>query len=118
MISNIVGGFWIILGLIWVMKPQILKDRLARKMTRTMKRMIFGFIIMLGFSLMVAVFKIPGILAKTIGVFGMIVAIRGIMLVTSKASDKMITWWSDRSLLFFRVQGLAILISGIVLVIK
>jgi hypothetical protein len=59
--------------------------------------------------------KTPGILAKIVGVIGMVIAIRGIMLLTSKTSEKVFEWWGERPLVFFRVWGVVVFATGVML---
>jgi hypothetical protein len=115
MLSKILGAIWILLGLFWLIKPDALKERLKRKMNRRMKRVIYGFILVFGFLMMMSAFKAQGLLAKVIGIAGMVIAIKAIILITSKASEKMFEWWAGRSLVFFRIWALIILGIGVML---
>ncbi|MBD3380025.1 MAG: hypothetical protein GF408_06160 [Candidatus Omnitrophica bacterium] len=117
MLTNIIGLIWIVAGLLWTIWPGKLKERLGRKITKRMRRVVFGFIIVFGFSLIVSIFKTPGIAGKLIGLTGMVLAIKGIMLFTSRASGKMLEWWSERPVIVFRVQGIVVLAIGIALVV-
>ncbi len=117
MLTNIIGILWIIAGLIGVIWPLRVKKKLARKVTRRMRRVVFGFIIVFGFSLIISVFKTQGMISKIIGVVGLVLAIKGIMLLTSKASEKMLGWWSERPVIVFRIQGIVVLVIGVALVV-
>ena len=116
MLSKIVGAIWIVLGLLWLIKPEGLKNRLKKKLNRRMRRVVFGFILVFGFLMIGSAFKVPGLLPKIIGIIGMIIAIRAIILLMSKASEKMFDWWAERPLIYFRVWALIILAIGLLLV--
>ena len=118
MIANIVGSIWIILGLLWLIKPGILRNRLKKKMNRKIKWAVYGFIALLALTLIGSIIKAPGILLKIIGFIGIIIVIKGILLVTSKTSEKMLDWWAKRPLMFFRVWALFIFAVGLVLVLS
>ena len=115
MISKIVAIVWIISGMICLFKPQILKNRLTKKMNRKFKFIMFGFMLFLGLSLIGSVFSTPGFIAKIILVLGLILAIKAIIFVTSKTSDKLLDWLSKKPILSFRIWALVVLSTGIIL---
>ena len=115
MLSKVLGLIWIILGLLWLFKPEILKSRLEKKMNRRMRRVVYGFIRVFGFLMIGSVFKTPGLVPKIIGIVGMIIVIKVIMLITSRTSEKIFDWWGERSLNFFRILALCILAIGIMM---
>ncbi|MEA3306113.1 MAG: hypothetical protein U9R52_04795 [Candidatus Omnitrophota bacterium] len=117
MLSNMLGVIIIITGLLWLFKPEILRNRLKKKMNRKLKLIVYGFVIMFGFLIIGSVIKAPGLLPKIVGIMGIILAIKGILLITSKASEKMLNWLADRPLGFFRIWAFVILIMGIMLIL-
>ena len=114
--AKILGIIWIALGLLWSAKPQLLRNRLMRKMNRKMRWTVYGFMLMFIFLLIGSIIKAQGLLPKIIGLIGMIIVVKGILLITSKTSEKMSGWWAKRPLVFFRVCGIIILIVGILLI--
>ncbi|NQT23228.1 MAG: hypothetical protein HQ579_07340 [Candidatus Omnitrophica bacterium] len=117
MFSKIVGIIWIILGGLWALKPQILKNRLKKKMTRKIKWIVYGFIIVFGLILLGSVIKAPGAVAKIAGFIGIIIAIRVMVLLTTKTSEKAINWWAEKPLIVFRIWGLVIFVIGVMLIL-
>lgn len=117
MLSKILGIIGISIGLLWLARPEALKNRLKKKMNRRFKFIIYGFIIMFGFLLIGSVIGAPGLIPKIVGIIGMIVVIKGILLISSKASDKMLNWWTNRPLVFFRLWALCIIAIGIMLIL-
>ncbi|MEA3489401.1 MAG: hypothetical protein U9R44_03540 [Candidatus Omnitrophota bacterium] len=116
MLSKILGAIWIVLGAFWLVRPQTLKDRLKRKMGRRTKRVVYVFVIVFGFLMIGSVIKAPGLSAKVVGIIGMIITIKAIMLLTSKASLKIATWLADRPLIFFRIWAILFLAIGLMLI--
>ena len=116
MLSKILGTIWIILGILWLIKPEGFRNRLKRKMNRKMRRIVLGFLLVFAFLMIGSVFKAPGVLAKIIGVIGIIIVIRGILLLTSKASEKMREWLSERPLMYFRICASILLVIGLLMV--
>ena len=117
MMAKILGIIWIALGLLWSAKPQLLRNRLTRKMNRKMRWTVYGFMLMFIFLLIGSIIKAQGLLPKVVGLIGIIIVIKGIRLITAKTSEKMSGWWAKRPLGFFRVWGLIILVAGILLVL-
>jgi len=115
MFSKILGVIWIILGVLWLVKPEILKNRLKRKMNRKLRWIIYGFILMFGLLLIGAVLKAEGVLPKVIGLIGIVITVKAAFLFMSRTSEKMITWLAERSLLFFRTWAIFILVTGLML---
>ena len=113
MLTKILGVIWILLGVLWLIKPEMLKKRLKKKMNRKIKWIVFGFVVMFGFIMIGSVFKTPGVLPKIIGIIGMILVIKGIILVTSKTSDRIFGWLEDRPLKIFRIWALVFLAIGL-----
>lgn len=112
MFAKILGIIWIVLGVLWVAKPQIPKERLKRKMARKIKWVVFGFVALFAFTLIGSILKAQGMPLKIVGLIALVVVARTILLVTSKTSEKVSAWWQGRSLVFFRIWGLFFLAMG------
>ena len=117
MLYKIPGIIWVVIGFLWLIKPQYLRSRLQRKMTRRVKWIIFGFLLTFGFIMIGSVLRAPGIPMKVVGIIGLIVTIRAIILIASKASGKIIDWWTAKPLIYFRVWGSVVLITGLMFVL-
>ena len=117
MIAKILGMIWVILGLLWLVRPAMLRRRLTKKMTRKMKWAVYGFILVLMFSLFGVVIKAEGLFLKIAGLIGVFIVINAILSITAKASEKISDFWTKKPLAFFRIWGLVVLISGILLIL-
>ncbi len=118
MLADIIGTLWIILGAFWLIKPTSLQKRLKRKINRKIRWIVLGFILIFALSILGAVLKAEGLLLKLAGIIGIIIAIRAVLLLTSKTSGKLLDKLADRPLVYFRIGGLLILIIGIILVVS
>lgn len=107
-----------IMGLLWLAKPQALQKRLNRKMNRSLKFTVFGFVIVFGFLILGSVIRAPGTIPKIAGIVGLVIAIKGIRMLTSKGSEKMLEWWANKPLGFFRIWAAFILATGIALLLS
>lgn len=117
MIVNILGIIWVALGLLWTVRPQMLRKRLIKKMSRKMQWAVYGFVLVLIFSLLGVVIKAQGFFLKITGLIGIFIAVKGIFLFKFKISEKILGLWVEKSLLFFRVWGIVVLISGMLLIL-
>lgn len=115
MLSKILGTIGILTGLFWLIKPEALKNRIKKKINRKIKIIVFIFIIAFGLLLIGSIIRAKGFLPKFIGTIGIVITIKGILLLTSKASEKILDWLQGRSLLFFRACALFIFVMGIML---
>ncbi len=117
MIAKIFGIIWILLGILWIFKPQMLRNRFKKKMSRKGRRIFFFFILMASFVMVGSVIKAPRMTAKIVGVIGMFVAIKAIMVLTSRTSEKVLSWWAERPLGIFRAWAVVIFITGVLLML-
>ncbi len=116
MLAKIAGVFWMLLGILWTARPHMLKGFLGRRMTKKMRRVVFFFLIVFGFSLLGSVLKLHGIIPKIIGIIGLFAMIKGIIILTSRTSEKMFEWWSQRSVAYFRILGAMLIAIGAALI--
>ena len=113
---KLLGSLWILLGLLWLLKPEALRNRLKKKMSRKIRWIAYGFIVMFGLSLAGGIVRAQGFLPKIIGLIGIIVTIKGILLLMSKTSEKISSWWAEKPIIFFRMWALFILAAGLMLI--
>ncbi len=66
MLIRILGYIWIIAGILFLIKPQILKNKLQRKSLRKMKKYFIFLALFLGIVLISVGIKFEGGLAKII----------------------------------------------------
>ncbi len=115
MFAKILGLLWAVLGLVWLIKPQSLRERIKKKMARKIKWIVLGFVVVFCFSIIGSIIKADELYLKVVGVVALIVAARLILLATTRTSEKIFSWWQGRPLIFFRLSGLFILIMGVAL---
>jgi len=117
MLTKIMGTIWVILGILWTAKPDILKNRVKKKISRRIKWVVLGFVFVFGFSLAGGIMRAPGLILKIIALAALIAAIKFILFASSASSEKIWAWWQERSLIFFRIAGAFVLAAGLILVL-
>ena len=115
--AKILGMIWIALGILWALKPAILRDRLKKKMTRKIKLTLYVFFLVFGLLMVGSVIKLPGLLPKVVGIMGIILVIKTLVLILSKTSEKLCEWWLKQPLVIFRLQAVWFIIIGIILLL-
>ena len=119
MIATIVGWFWTITGIIFLIKPGFLKRRLQKKSLKRLRRLLFSIALFLGFILIVAAWKQPGILSKVLMILGIISIAKGFFLLKAKVADKILEWFAKQSLVFYRLCACChILIGATILLLR
>jgi hypothetical protein len=112
MIRVAIGTIWILLGVWWAIRPNALKARLKRKMNRRIRFTVFLFALVFGIMMVGSVFNAPGLLYKVVGIAGLIISIKVIMVLTSRASERVLTWLGERPVMFFRVWAIIFIVMG------
>jgi hypothetical protein len=117
MLAKIIGTIWILLGLLWVVRPEGLRRRLARKMSRKFRFIIYGFILIFGLMTIGSVLRAHGVIAKLVGIIGIVITIKAILLLTSKTSSKLIEWLAEKPVKYFRIIAGIMIGFGIMLIL-
>jgi len=103
--------FWIILGIIFLVKPEKFRKALQSKGYIVFRNYLFFIILFIALFLINMAFKNPGALAKIFTVLGIIGIVKAFIILKSKAAEKIFDWFGKRSLKF--LQALAILYIAI-----
>ena len=115
MFAKLFGVFWIVLGLLWLIKPELLRKRLARKMTRKLKWIIFGLMFLLAVQLLGWVFQNPGIFSWIALILGWVVLVRTALSLSAKSSETLVTWAAQVPVQGLRIWASVVLATGLVL---
>lgn len=113
MLANIIGWIFVILGILFLVKPEILKNKLQKKSIKKLKKYLFYLALIISLGLLLASFKMSGVWAKIIAILGIIGVFKAIFLLKAKAADKILEWSSKQPLNLFRFGGAIYIIIGI-----
>jgi uncharacterized protein YjeT (DUF2065 family) len=117
MIARIIGWLWIILGIISLIKPEFLKRRFQKKGLKKFRRIFFAIAFILGGYLILLSWRMPGLLSKIVMLIGIIIVFKGMFLLRAKTAEKIVDWFSNQPLTYFRLGGLLYVIFGIVILL-
>ena len=114
--ARILGALWLVVGILWLMRPQALKNRLKRKISRNIRWTVYGSLFAFGVIMIGSLFKTEGLLPKIIVILGIILVVKSVFLFLSKTSDRLWKWWAESPLIVFRLQAAVMIIIGIMLI--
>ena len=117
MIANILAWIMIATGAIFLVKPELLQKRLAKKSIKYVKKILFGIAMFFAVLLISAGFKIEGILSKLLMILGIIAVLKGAFLLKAKAAEKIIAWMVQQKPVFFRVWAGAQIVLGVTILL-
>jgi len=114
MLIKIFAWIWIVLGILFVIKPELLKKRLEKKGVKKIKKCLFAMTLALSVGLIVAAVYYQGVLAKILIVLGIIGIIKAFFFLKAKSAEKIIEWSAKQPLVLFRAGGCLYIIIGII----
>jgi len=117
MLSNILGAITVLTGILWFVKPEMLRNKLKKKLNRKLRTAICGFIVFFGFLIIRSVMKLYGIIPRILGIIGLIMIIKGLLLLMTQTSQKLLEWMADRPLVFFKIWAACVVVMGIMLIL-
>lgn len=115
MFAKILGWAWIILGIVFLLKPQMLKNRLQKKGRKKIRKYLFAAALALSSMILSVAWNSEGILAKIVFIFGLIGIFKSMFFLKQKTSEKLVEWLSVQPIKFFRIWAGAQICFGVML---
>jgi len=116
MFVKIFGWFWIITGVMFLIWPHFLRNRIQKKSLKIVRRYLFAAMLFVGAFLITTGLKLEGMASKIILVVGVITLIKGFLFLKAKAAEGIIQFLLKQPLLFFRIWALVQTGSGLLLI--
>ena len=113
MFFRIIGILWILLGIWWIMKPQIAKRVFIKKVKKSRKKILFLVIILISGLFLSAMKHMDTLIGKILIIMGILGFIKAVFIITSKSADKIIDWWQQQPLWVWRIWAGSFIIIGI-----
>ncbi len=117
MFAKILGWAWIILGVVFLMKPQMLRNRLQKKGIKKIRKYLFAAALALSSMILSVAWNSEGILAKIVFIFGLVGIFKSMFFLKEKTSEKLVEWLSKQQLKFFTVWAVAQICFGVMLLL-
>lgn len=115
MFAKILGYLWIILGIIFLIKPHLLRNRLQKKGIKKIRKFLFAGALALSSMILSIAWQSEGILGKIVFVFGLVGIFKSMFFLKEKTSQKLIEWLSKQPLKFFSIWAAAQIGFGVML---
>lgn len=115
MLVKILGWFWISMGILFLLKPELLRKRLQKKGFKKFKKYLISLILVLSGLLIAAAWKAEGLLAKVVMVFGIMGIFKAFFFLKAKGAEKLVEWFADKPPILFRLGATFHIALGIII---
>jgi len=115
MLVSILGWFWVVTGVIFLIWPNFLKKRLQKKSYKIIRRYLFVVGIFLSIMLISVGLKATGAISKIILVIGLIALVKAVFLIKAKAAEKLVEFFLKQPLMTFRFWALVQIAIGVLI---
>ncbi|MFC1709608.1 hypothetical protein ACFL2J_06110 [Candidatus Omnitrophota bacterium] len=117
MLIKLIGWFWLITGILFLIWPQMLRNRLQKKTYKQIRRLLFILAIFIGALLFSAGFRAEGFKAKLLMIIGVIGLLKALLFLKAKAAEKILNWFLKQRLSFFRFCACIQIVIGAVILL-
>lgn len=117
MFAKILGCAWIILGVVFLMKPQMLRNRFQKKGIRKIRKYLFAAALAVSSMILSVAWNSEGILAKIVFIFGLVGIFESMFFLKEKTTQKLVEWLSKQPIKFFSIWAAAQICFGMMLLL-
>ncbi|MDP8261493.1 MAG: hypothetical protein P9M01_04035 [Candidatus Kappaea frigidicola] len=114
MINDIVGIFWMLIGLIGIVKPVFIHNFFRKKTGKRQFKLIIVVILLLGSVFFELFFISESILLRVLVVIGFVAVVRGILMLNKKAGEKISNYLSHVPFFYFRLIAIVFFVIGFI----
>jgi len=107
----------IIMGILFLAKPELLRKKLQKKSTKYVKRILFGVTLFFAIMFIYAGWKSPGMLAKILMILGIIGLFKAVFFLKAKTAGKIVEWYINQKPVFFRIGGAVYIVMGVAILL-
>jgi len=115
MFSNILGGIFVLLGVLFLLYPEALRRRLRRKAIWKLRRYFFAAAFSLGILLISVGWRHEGLLPKVLMLIGIVALLKGLLLLNSRAAETVTAWILERPIVQLRVFAVGQIAMGLLI---
>ena len=112
--NNIIGIFWMLIGLIGIIKPVFIHNFFRKKTGKRQFKLIIAVILLLGSVFLELFFISESILLRVLVVIGFVAVVRGILMLNKKTGEKVSNYLSKLPIFYFRLIAIVFFIIGFV----
>jgi len=115
MLLTLLGWVWVITGILFLMKPQWLRNKLKKKSLKTIRRWTFAIALALGLLLIKATWGMTGWLPTLIFILGLVGIFKAVFFLKSRSAEKVVDWFVRQPVRIFRIFAIGQIIFGAVI---
>lgn len=115
MLLTLLGWIWLISGIIFLLKPHWLRNKLKKKSLKAIRGWAFGLGLALGFLLVKATWGMPGWLPKLIFLLGLIAVFKGVFFLKARSAGRVVDWLVSQPVRVFRMFAVGQVVIGAVI---
>ena len=115
MLVKFMGWLLIISGVIFLIKPEALRNKLVKKGIKRLKKTLFLITFTVAILFITTALKMQGIMSKVILVFGIIGIIKAFLFLKEKTGQKMLDLAINMPIICFRIGGIFYIIIGVIM---
>lgn len=115
MFGNILGGVFILLGVLFFLHPEVLRKRLRRKAIWRLRRYFLAAALSLGILLISVGWRHEGILPKVLMFIGIVALLKGLLFLNSKAAEKVTAWILERPIFQLKLCAVGQITLGVLI---
>ncbi len=115
MFAKLIAYFLMALGVLFILKPDMMKKRLHKKAYKKARYYIFALALFLGSAFVKIGFAYHGIIPKIIMILGVIAIVKGLFLLKAKAYEHLMDFISSKPLWVFRLFALSYILTGLLI---
>ena len=115
MFSNILGGIFVLVGVFFLLYPETLRRRLRSKAIWKLRRYFFAAALSFGILLISVGWRYEGFLPKVLMLVGIVALLKGLLLLNSKAAEKVTAWIQERPTLHLRMFAAGQIVLGLLI---
>jgi len=113
MILKIICWIWIISGILFLIKPDMLRNKLRKKSSRKVMWFLCGLALAIGIFLIKVASSMVGLPGLILKIFGIIAVIKAFLFLNGKFSETIMAWFSSQPISFFRIWAVVQIVIGL-----
>ena len=112
MILKFLGWVYIIMGTMLLLQPEKMRSKFRKVSLQKLRQYFFVLALIIGLLLIKATWGLEGFLAKLFLIVGFIAIAKAVYLLKAKSADKLLQWWLDKDINFFRTSAIIQIVVG------
>jgi len=115
MLVKFMGWLLVVWGIIFLLKPEALRNKLVKKGIKRLKKTLFLITFAVSILFITTAFKMHGVISKVILVFGIMGIIKAFLFLKEKTGQKMLDLATNMPIICFRIGAIFYIALGVMM---